>query len=308
MCRFFCCFGDPDLFVPRDELCKMAPSFAGERAIPQGARRSVWDVINASMTGLVPLIGQLSLYEHVGTDRILDPTEVDHRISDDIEKDVAGWLTIASRFAQAFQCPISEHRITYFRKVLAKGLTWRTLGDQAKVLREAIEADLQGQLIYRYQDDRAKIFLTWKADWDPIIQRFPSAAPDVLACVDCYALGYGTASVFHAMRILEYGLAALARDLGIEPGVENWQVIINRIEAEIRHQGQSLPRGTEKTERLEFLSSAAKEFMYFKDGWRNHVSHNRATYDEHQARSAMEHVRNFMKILSSRLSETPLPC
>lgn len=159
MGRLCGCFGDPDLFVPRDELCKMTPSFAGERVIPQGARRSVWDVINASMTGLVQLISELSLYEHVGTDRILDPTEVDHRISDDIAEGVAGWLKVASNVAQDFQCPISEHRIAYFQKALAKGLTWRALGDQAKVLREAIAADLRGQLIYRYQDDRAKIFL-----------------------------------------------------------------------------------------------------------------------------------------------------
>jgi hypothetical protein len=105
------------------------------------------------------------------------------------------------------------------------------------------------------------------------------------------------------MRVLEHGLRALAKDVGKSFDVQNWQNIIDQIESEIRNIGKSLPSGMAKNERLQFLSEAAKEFAYFKDGWRNYVSHNRGTYDEHQARSVMEHVRSFMTTLSSRLSE-----
>ena len=54
---------------------------------------------------------------------------------------------------------------------------------------------------------------------------------------------------------------------------------------------------------MQFLSEAAKEFYWFKDGRRNYVSHNRAAYDEHQANGALEHVKAFMNLLSSRLAE-----
>ncbi len=54
---------------------------------------------------------------------------------------------------------------------------------------------------------------------------------------------------------------------------------------------------------MQFLSEAAKEFFYFKDGWRNHVSHNRGTYDEHQAASVLEHTRSLMNHVATPLSE-----
>jgi hypothetical protein len=44
---------------------------------------------------------------------------------------------------------------------------------------------------------------------------------------------------------------------------------------------------------------AAKDFFYFKDGWRNYVSHGGDPYDEHQARSVLDHVRSFMSHLAS---------
>jgi hypothetical protein len=54
---------------------------------------------------------------------------------------------------------------------------------------------------------------------------------------------------------------------------------------------------------MQFLSEAAKEFFYFKDGWRNYVAHGRAAYDEHQALGVLEHTRSFMNHLATRLSE-----
>jgi hypothetical protein len=81
--------------------------------------------------------------------------------------------------------------------------------------------------------------------------------------------------------------------------------IIERIESKIKEQGKSLPRGVQKRDRLQILSEAAKEFSYFKDGWRNYVSHNLIVYDEHQARSVMEHVHNFMVTLATQIKTAP---
>ena len=105
------------------------------------------------------------------------------------------------------------------------------------------------------------------------------------------------------MRILEYGLGALAKEVGRTYDRQTWHNIIEEIESEIatiRKQGTRTP---EKRARLKFLSEAAKEFFYFKDGWRNFVSHNRSAYDENQALSTLEHVRSFMNHLATRLSE-----
>ena len=73
--------------------------------------------------------------------------------------------------------------------------------------------------------------------------------------------------------------------------------------SKITAERKTLPKGAQRNARLQFLSEAAKEFFYFKDGWRNYVSHNRAAYDEHQAHGVLEHVRAFMNHLATQLSE-----
>jgi hypothetical protein len=52
---------------------------------------------------------------------------------------------------------------------------------------------------------------------------------------------------------------------------------------------------------LQFLSAAAKDFAYFKDGWRNYVAHNKASYQENDAAAVLEHVKSFMNHLGSHL-------
>lgn len=258
-------------------------------------------MINATLTGLGPLIYQLALYQLLEERH---DEEADQLLPSATKDQVAGGLKIATVVATEFQIKAAHDRIEIFEKVVARGITWRKLAVECRVLREAIEAGLKNQLLYRYGDEQAATVMRWKEDWGAITTKFPSTAVDILAAVDCWALGYGSASVFHSMRVLEYGIAALARDVGREIGTQNWQNIIDQIESEIRNLGRTLPSGLEKSERLQFLSEAAKEIVYFKDGWRNYVSHNRAAYDVHQARSVLEHVRSFMTVLSRRLGES----
>ena len=108
------------------------------------------------------------------------------------------------------------------------------------------------------------------------------------------------------MRILEIGLRALANDLKVTfPSpieLENWQSIIEKIESEIRQVNQQ-PKGLQKSHDLQFYSEAAKEFRYFKDAWRNHVSHSREKYVETEAFRVLSHVKDFMQHLATRLKE-----
>ena len=55
---------------------------------------------------------------------------------------------------------------------------------------------------------------------------------------------------------------------------------------------------------LQFYSKAILELRMFKDHFRNAVSHTRAYYDEHQARSAIIHVSAFMIGISEQISST----
>lgn len=261
---------------------------------------SLWDMINCHISSLCRLCSQLMLEQITRDDYCAEP---DEPMNDADKERISGWLTIATHAANEFEWKAVHDRIAVTSRKLEKPMSQRDIAVELRVLRETIDSGLKGQHIYRYPQEKSKILRKWKDDWAQVLSSFPSAQKDIIASVDLWALGHSTASVFHFMRILEHGLRALAKDLGINFDIQNWQNVIDQIEAAIRQAGKNLPRGQGKIDRLQFLSEAAKEFTYFKDGWRNYVSHNRAIYDEHQASSVLEHVKAFMTVLSSQLSE-----
>jgi hypothetical protein len=285
-----------------DSACEERP--APGQTIPYGLM-SLWDMINCSISQLGSLCAQLEL-EHLCFKVVGFPLALEGPVEEGETAQVAGWMKVARTLARDFEWPAVIDRIDIIEAILAgkRGkITNLRLSNEVRVLLETVTSGLKSQSIYRYPKAKADVLWSWQADWAAVTKAFPSSQTDVFAGVDLWALGHATASIFHFMRVLEHGLRALAQDVGKTFDVQNWQNIIDQIESEIRQLGKTLSSGIEKTERLQFLSEAAKEFVYFKDGWRNYVSHGRGIYDEHQARSVMEHVRAFMTTLSSRLAE-----
>lgn len=149
--------------------------------------------------------------------------------------------------------------------------------------------------------------------------KFPTAKSSMASASTCFALDEWDASVFHSMRVLEHGLRWLASQINAGPfpltlkkdvELEQWGNIIDNIQARINEEleppraGQ--PPRPQKTaardELLAFYSKAAKEFMYFKEAWRNHVMHNRnVPHDQDTSRSVLNHVTTFMKILGEKV-------
>jgi hypothetical protein len=220
------------------------------------------------------------------------------------EADISSLSDLAEKAFSGLECV----HIDYGIKALGWWLKhdkkeWSDLKLKAVALRDAINNELKEYNYYQYPKNKGKKFLSWKTEWKVSIQAFPSIEIDAYSATDCYALEHNTASVFHCMRILERGLAAMADDFGLVFDLQQWNTIIEQIESKTTEIRKTLPRGSGKNERMQFLSEAAKEFFYFKDGWRNYVSHNRGRYDEHQAAGILEHARTFMDHLATQLSE-----
>jgi hypothetical protein len=55
---------------------------------------------------------------------------------------------------------------------------------------------------------------------------------------------------------------------------------------------------------FEFYHGAMMELKRFKNKFRNRIMHARDHYDVDEANSAFTHVRDFMKILATKISET----
>lgn len=286
-----------------------------------GSRRlwSLWEMINYQIFGLIGWLKLLEQERQVMGEKLqvlavlreIAPEEAQKIHPDnftvtqaDIDR-INPFLSFAGRICQQLNLNKTEARVERFQIYMRPNILKTPSGiiDELKTLREALEDDVMFKYFYFYPDEKAKRLLRVDTEWDTAFQKFPSCKEDAKTAVDCYALDRHVACVFHCMMALEYGLRALAGDVGLSFGTQQWNTIIEQIESEITKLRKTLPYGTQKNERMQFLSEAAKEFFYFKDGWRNYVSHGRARYDEHQALSALEHTRAFMNHLATRLSE-----
>src|SRR5207302_9606798 len=111
------------------------------------------------------------------------------------------------------------------------------------------------------------------------------------------------------------GLKALAKRLTVKYDGRTCDKIISDIEDSIRaavNVRGNAPKGSKPPSRatavrrnadITLFSTAATEFVWFKEAWRNHVAHGRAQYDENDALKVITHVRGFMDRLSTRLRE-----
>jgi hypothetical protein len=268
-------------------------------------------MINCYISSLCALCSQLMLEQLARDDYCAKP---DEPISDAEEERISGWLEIAANLANDFEWRAVHDRIAIIKHNLLKTtMSQRDLATELRVLRETIHDGLREQHIYRYPQDKSKILRKWKDDWAQVRSSFPSAEKDIIASVDLWALGHSTASVFHFMRVAEHGLHAIARERRVKLPKNKpiewaaWQEIIKSIGDAQTEIGKTKPPGPGKDEALAFYSGAIAHLEGFKDKYRNLVAHVRKDYDEHQAASAMMHVREFMIGLSAKIGENPKP-
>jgi hypothetical protein len=209
-------------------------------------------------------------------------------------------------FCDQWQFPATASNSQYIEDFAAR-MTISQLKLSMNQLRYVIEKEMKSHSVYYMTPDESGRYEMQEigrpfSGNDP---SFPSAAYDMREANSCYAVSRYTASVFHCMRVLEYGLVTLATNVGEDASYANWKTIIDRIEKKIRETRESMHRGDAKEARMKFLAEAAKEFLYFKDGWRNHVAHAKSRYDGPQALSAISHTYAFMNHLSIHLREIP---
>lgn len=136
--------------------------------------------------------------------------------------------------------------------------------------------------------------------------RFPSASTDISEAGKCLALSRDTAAVFHLMRVMEVGVLAVARGLGIpdpvKPAQRNWGAVLAKIKAEMDRRsqaGQWLDRA--------FFDEAYVSLDAVRSAWRNSTMHVDAVYPKDKAEDIFAAVRRFMVTLASRLDEDGQP-
>lgn len=181
------------------------------------------------------------------------------------------------------------------------------MADKLTMLLEVMEDELRRRFFMFLPAGSAALMREPESWWgERVMSAFPSAAQDAIAACKCYAVGCDTACVFHCMGVLQSGLYAMAIDLKVpfrqSIKLEEWHGVIAGIEAKIEPLRQ-MPKSDKRDEMLTFFSECAAQFRYFKDAWRNHVAHMRREYGSGEAWQTLVSVRDFMRVLSTRLHE-----
>jgi hypothetical protein len=178
-------------------------------------------------------------------------------------------------------------------------LTYQELSHRLEAIAFLFQTQTDKHRFFRLTPEESRMFDGVDLFGAEVTKAFPSSETtyEITEAGKCLALGRHTATVFHLMRVLEKGLKALAAKLNIQFSIpfdyQNWQNIIEQIESEIKKLDQQ-KAGQFKTDTLKSYSELAKQFRYFKDAWRNTVSHSRESYGPEQALSIYRHVREFM--------------
>jgi hypothetical protein len=259
---------------------------------------SLWDMINFKFTEAYAALEMVNVKARESLERSLQSRRnvkvewIDQTTKDEAKRILAGCFSVFGDMdAQGVM-----NRLFRFNKALERPMSWEDLASEYKVLREAIHDDLKRHHFFHYIPRFSALVVEFDEKWKPVIEGFPSTKDDAFAAIDCIALGYGTAGVFHLMRVLERGIAVLASEVGVDCGQDSWGPIIGDIEAAILKIDKTAKK-EEKHRRLPFLSKAASEFRFFKDAWRNYVSHAKSAYDQDQALGVSTHVFEFMSVL-----------
>jgi len=198
-----------------------------------------------------------------------------------------------------------DHGYLHLALSQEQGITFEELRHQLAFLRESIEADLEKQHFVFISSSKVAVLLDMTTQWEEVWRKLPDCRSDTQEAVYCYCLDRYTASVFHSMRVSEHGLRNIAKRVGVklidrgkpQPiDFATWGKVIDGIKVKIA-KAQSLPQGPRRNRKLQFCSDAAENCTYIRDIWRNEVSHTRKSYNEREAISALNRVRDFMQFL-----------
>jgi hypothetical protein len=132
-----------------------------------------------------------------------------------------------------------------------------------------------------------------------VFNAFPSPNEDISEAAQCIALGRGTASVMHLMRIAEVGLIALGNAVDV-PRQADWGGYIREIDKAIAQKAKS---SGARTVEEQFYSESAASFDHLKRAWRNPTMHVDKSYSVERAKEIFDAVKSFMRHLATKISE-----
>lgn len=112
----------------------------------------------------------------------------------------------------------------------------------------------------------------WRDGWEVILQRFPDVTRDVEESRKCKALQRYAAAVFHSTQVIEIGLLALGKFIGVSDPHSGWTAVTNELTRIVVKTGHE-KRTPFQNAHFPFLEQMHGTVEALKNAWRNKISH-----------------------------------
>jgi len=180
-------------------------------------------------------------------------------------------------------------------------------------LKNTLPRELESQYVLampfnkiKYYEQRDPLF------GSDVATKFASAAAfEIDESGKCFSLNRYTATVFHLMRVMEVGITAARKSLGIpdpiKHGERNWGDILRKFDVELKARNAQQPKRWSTMSDEDFFAEVYVSLDAVRNVWRNSTMHVEKTYTEEEAEHIFSAVRGFMRKLASRVDENGLP-
>jgi hypothetical protein len=185
----------------------------------------------------------------------------------------------------------SAHEMASRRIEKAQPNTYDAMFGDLDHLDGALTSDLTKEAVFRIPPERKGYFEQTDLFGPEVAAAFPSCARDIQKAGSCYALELEDACVHHLMLVLERGLQALAKEVGVTKfDHSSWHTVITNVNTAMN----GLPRGPQ----LDFFREVNAQFGFLKVAYRNHSEHaHDDPYDMVKALHILNNTKSFMQAL-----------
>jgi hypothetical protein len=276
---------------------------------------SLWDVMK--QLNLVPFL--LSTNKS-GLASVMDAVEVfrfpKEKIDEDSMASNSRLYELVKKNCVALDLISSRATVDRILELLASSKSLR----RSKL--DKLQIELHGRLIdeligrefYTLDSKEAEYYRNPRNGWEEIVALFPESITDIEETSKCFALSRYPAAVFHSLQVVEIGLIALGKEIGVVDPLSGWTAVTGRLQA---IQKTKFPdRSAFERKHAEFLEQMVGTVEGLKNAWRNKVSHAHgrlalmtADFSPEIAEEILFATRAFMRRLATDgpLAEAPPP-
>lgn len=164
----------------------------------------------------------------------------------------------------------------------AQGCSNEVLETELQHIEDSVSWELQEHQFAFIPTNKAKHFEQEKLFGDAVYVQFEEARQDLKSAGNCLASDLNTAAVFHLMRVVEFGMRQLTKQ--INPKIKtplaycDWKGLIVPMEQKLKAAEQR-SRGPKKSKQLDFYSRCLSDCKALIDT-RNRVSHAREPFSD----------------------------